>query len=259
MVLENSSELTHFKIVVPMYNVENWIMRTISSIKEQTYYNFQCILVDDFSTDATTTNALKAINGDKRFQMITNQNRKFAAENRYNGIMKTDALDEDIIVMIDGDDWFAKPTALKTIYEKYEEKKCWMTYGTYLEYPTGVKGKFAFQYPNEVVDTNSFRKFAWGASQPRTFKYWLWKKVKKEEMLDSDGNFYQMSGDMAFMFPLLEMAGHRAIFIEDMLYVYNLENPNNDHKINNRLQISIEKEIRSKTSYKRITGNRNGI
>ena len=41
----------HFKIFIPFYNVEDWIIRTVRSVKGQDYKNFECILVDDMSTD----------------------------------------------------------------------------------------------------------------------------------------------------------------------------------------------------------------
>ena len=43
----------HFKIIVPFYNVEDWIKICIRSIKAQSYTNFQCILIDDLSDDNT--------------------------------------------------------------------------------------------------------------------------------------------------------------------------------------------------------------
>jgi len=52
------------------------------------------------------------------------------------------------------------------------------------------------------------------------------------------------------MFPMLEMAGNRQEFIEDLLYVYNDQNPISDHKIRRKEQILVAKEIRRKKRYK---------
>ena len=60
----------HFKIIVPMYNVEEWVETTIQSVKEQTYKNYQCVLVDDMSTDGTVKTVRKLIKGDKRFNPL---------------------------------------------------------------------------------------------------------------------------------------------------------------------------------------------
>ena len=42
---------SHFKIIVPLYNVQEWIKLCLRSIKGQTYRNFECIIIDDISTD----------------------------------------------------------------------------------------------------------------------------------------------------------------------------------------------------------------
>ena len=43
-----------FSIVVPVYNVENYLNKCIDSILNQTYKNFEVILVDDGSTDKSS-------------------------------------------------------------------------------------------------------------------------------------------------------------------------------------------------------------
>nr|WP_307771347.1 glycosyltransferase family 2 protein [uncultured Treponema sp.] len=38
-------------IIVPVYNVEKYIRRCLDSIKDQTFKDFECILIDDGSPD----------------------------------------------------------------------------------------------------------------------------------------------------------------------------------------------------------------
>ena len=83
---------------------------------------------------------------------------------------------------------------------------CWVTYGSYVEYPSRRKGQWATQIPKHIIDNNSYRHHRWCASHLRSFKHHLWNKIKKEDLLDSSGNFYRMTWDLAFMFPMLEMA-----------------------------------------------------
>ena len=40
-----------YSIVIPMYNKANVVMDTINSVREQTFKDFECIIVDDGSTD----------------------------------------------------------------------------------------------------------------------------------------------------------------------------------------------------------------
>jgi glycosyltransferase involved in cell wall biosynthesis len=57
-------------IVVPAYNVEKYIELTLISIKKQSLKEFECIIVDDFSTDSTKEICMAFIKNDKRFKLI---------------------------------------------------------------------------------------------------------------------------------------------------------------------------------------------
>ena len=61
-----------------------------------------------------------------------------------------------------------------------------------------------------------------------------------------------MAWDVAFMMPMLEMAAERHVFVPDILYVYNNDNPINDFKVNSGLQLELDRQIRTKPPYKRI-------
>ncbi len=87
----------------------------------------------------------------------------------------------------------------------------------------------------------------------RTWKSWLWKKIKKEDLQDDSGKYWSVAGDLSFMFPMLEMSGEEHFkFIPDVLYIYNESNPLNDHKVNMNKVVSTVNIIRNKTEYKRI-------
>ena len=242
----------HFKIIIPLYNVQDWIKICIRSVKAQTYKNFQCIIIDDISTDNSVEIINKEIAGDERFKLIVNTDKAFALKNIYDGINLSSPDDEDIIVTLDGDDWLAGKDVLQHLNEIYNEENCWITYGSYVEYPGGAKGKFAKKIPDYVIQTNSFRNFEWCSSHLRSFKNHLWSKIKKSDLLDSEGKFYRMTWDLAFMFPMLEMAGKKSCYIEKPLYVYNLGNPLNDHKVDNSYQMQLEREIRGKEPYREL-------
>ncbi|WP_140487623.1 glycosyltransferase family 2 protein [Flavobacterium sp. GSA192] len=55
-------------IIIPTYNRVNLILETLDSIASQTFTNWECIIVDDGSTDATEELVNKYVERDKRFQ-----------------------------------------------------------------------------------------------------------------------------------------------------------------------------------------------
>jgi len=113
----------HFKIIIPFYNVEKWIGLTIKSVKAQKYTNFQCIIVNDISTDNSEEVVNNVIKGDSRFVLINNEEKAYALKNIYDAIEYSNPSSEDIIITLDGDDWFASADVLSYLSDFYDREK----------------------------------------------------------------------------------------------------------------------------------------
>ena len=247
---KTNDSLAKFNIVVPFYNCEKWIKKCIKSIKKQKYKNFTCTFIDDMSNDNSKNIVKNEISGDNRFKLVINKTKKYALANIVHTINNLECNDEDVIILLDGDDWFATSRTLDKLCGAYEDNTL-MTYGSYIYNPGGAPGVEPSEYPKEVVKTNSFRKDQWRASHLRTFKYKLWKNLDKNDL--KDGNkYYEMTYDQAIMLPLLEMASERSKYIPEVLYVYNTENPLNVDKIKAQRQSELAQTIRNKKPYTRI-------
>ncbi|GAA0813338.1 hypothetical protein GCM10009111_08560 [Colwellia asteriadis] len=282
-----------FHLVVAMYNVEEWIAENIAFIKNQTFSNFQVILIDDISTDKTIEIVQEAIAADNRFKLIINDEKKYKTRNVVEGIALCNARPEDVIVLVDGDDRLFDENVLQKVADTYQQQNCWMTYGCF-QRSNGTIGKHCRPYSNSVIKNNSFRKNKWFASHLKTFKYklwlqlnmdifniskteleaalnrvlwklklgcWLqWRKVTLENLVDSTGKYIRRVDDKAFSFPMLEMSGDKAYFIDEVLYLYrddisyfegsntNFEK-NNNEKYHTRL---IRNIIIHKQKYQRL-------
>ena len=244
--------MTFFNIVVPFYNVDKWIGTCIKSIKAQEYKDFRVVLVNDCSTDNTISTINDIIGKDDRFELIHTEKNGGALNSTCLGISHLSPKDEDVIIVLDGDDWFSRKDVLQILDKAYEETECLMTYGSYLEWPKKERGKFSKQLPDNVVKHKLFRQSQWMTSHLRTFKFKLWDKIKREDITDENGDVYRMAGDLPVIFPMLEMAEERSHFVEDILHIYNRINPLNEDKINHGLQLSIEAEVRKKPIYPRM-------
>ena len=240
-----------FNIIVPFYNAGPWIKKCIESVKEQAYQNFNCFLIDDMSTDDANKIIEKEIKDDKRFKLIINENKQYALGNIVKTLIENGRDDENVNVILDGDDWFSSYNVLSHLDDVYTNSKCLMTYGSYVYHPGGTKGVEPSDYPVDIVSGNKFRQDRWRASHLRTFKTKLWKNIDLEDLKDDDGQYYKTAYDQALMLPLLEMAGEKSKYISEILHVYNRENPLNVDKVKQKIQFETAQKIRSKKPYKR--------
>jgi glycosyltransferase involved in cell wall biosynthesis len=236
-------------VIIPSYNNREWYERNLTSVVVQDYHNFRVVYIDDCSSDGTGELVEQFIaerNSSSFIHLIRNPVRVGALENLYNTIHTCD--DDEIVILLDGDDWFAHNEVLKKISEAYANSDCWLTYGQYRTWPDNMIG-CSKEIPSEIIETNNFREIEWCSSHLRSFYAWLFKLIKAEDLIDPHGAFYEMAWDQAIMFPMLEMAGHRAKFISEVLYVYNAVNPISDHKADRQLQRNLETVIRLRKRY----------
>ena len=244
--------MTFFNVIVPFYNAEKWLSRCLKTVKAQDYKNYRVAIVDDCSTDNSKSVIENEIEGFDKFEYVTTTENGGALNSTFTAIEHINPDDEDVILVLDGDDWFAKKNVLSTLNDVYANNDCLMTYGSYIEYPSGQRGKFSKQLPEFIIENKAFREYEWVTSHLRTFKYKLWKNIRREDVLDSNEKIYAMAGDLPVMFPMLEMAEERSFFMEDILYVYNRTNPLNEDKVNHELQLTIEYKVRNKPIYPRL-------
>jgi glycosyltransferase involved in cell wall biosynthesis len=244
--------LKKFVIVVPSYQNSKWLKRNLFSILNQQYDSYRVIYTDDASPDGTgslveeycATHDLT-----RKITVVKNPERKGALENLYRMIHSCN--DDEVCVLLDGDDHLAGTNVLSTLNTVYESGDVWMTYGSYMDHPQNSRG-CCLPYTDAVINSNNFRTDRWRASHLRTMRADLFKKIRVEDLKDQNGNFFEAAWDLAIMLPLLEMSGHHHRYVHDILYIYNNENPIQDYKVKLNLQQTLERFIRSKVKYSRI-------
>lgn len=235
-------------VVIPSYNNKEYYEKNLGSALGQEYSNFTVLYYDDCSTDGTgqlVQEFIEKYDHKHRVTLIRNEERKLALANHWAAAHSSS--DHAIIVNLDGDDWFAHKHALQRINQEYQDSDVWLTYGQFRQSPSGVLGSSCL-IPMDIIERNAFREHRWSTSQPRTYYAWLFKKIKCESLF-FNGDFIKSAWDLAFMFPMLEMAGFHIRFIPDVLYIYNKNNPINDYKIDVKLQLSMDRYIRSQPKY----------
>jgi hypothetical protein len=246
-------------VVIPSYNNERWVEKNLTSVLTQKYNNFRVVYIDDCSTDTTYKRVLELVEKyqqQERVTVIHNETRRGALANLYTTIHEIE--DNAIVVTVDGDDWLPRVEVLAYLNKLYTEKDIWLTYGQFMEYPSGALcTDYSLDFSEEVIRNNTFRKVEHlPISHLRTFYAWLFKSIKLKDCL-YEGDFYSMTWDKVMMAPMIEMSAHRFYCVPNVLYVYNNSNPISDHRVNFELQASLALYVLGLPPYEPITMQRN--
>lgn len=244
----------HLVVVIPSYNNKDWYKRNLDSVFAQNYSNYNLIYVDDCSPDGTgqlVENYIRDCKQEHRCRLIKNRERKGTLYNLYQAIHSCD--NQSIIIDLDGDDWLYGKDVFQTINRAYDDHHVWLTYGQYVMYPERHLG-LCRDIPQDIIEQNSYRKNQWMTSHLRTFYAGLFKAIEKDDFI-INGEFYPTTSDMAFMYPMLEMAGGHIRFIDKIMYIYNNDTPINDYKVRLQLQARCERNIRNQEPYKPLEFN----
>lgn len=90
-------------IIVPTYNVENYIAQTIECVLAQTFTNWELVITDDCSTDSTVEIIKRYIQQDKRIRLFILPQNSGAAFARNHSIENANGR---YIAFLDSDDWW---------------------------------------------------------------------------------------------------------------------------------------------------------
>ena len=118
-------------IVVPVYNVEDYLERCIESLLSQTYRNIEIILIDDGSGDASKEICDRYAAADNRVIALHKENGGVFSARRAGAGLATG----DYVCSVDGDDWIEADRILR-FAERAAETDADMVYmeGYYKDY-----------------------------------------------------------------------------------------------------------------------------
>ena len=125
--------LPKVSIIVPVYNVEPYLLRCLDSILNQTFTEFECILVDDCSPDNCPAMCDEYALKDHRIQVIHKKQNEGLPKARKSG---TDKAKGEYIIHIDSDDWI-ESNMLEEMYTKAIEDNFDIVFCDSIEEGTG--------------------------------------------------------------------------------------------------------------------------
>ncbi len=88
-------------VIIPIYNVEAYLRECLNSVMSQTYPDWECIMVDDASTDGSAKIAREFCDADPRFRLICHDKNRGLSAARNSGL---DHATGELITFVDSDD-----------------------------------------------------------------------------------------------------------------------------------------------------------
>lgn len=150
---EKSKDNIKFSIIVPNYNNADWIDKTIESVLNQTYNNWELYIIDDMSTD----NSIEVINKyvDKRITLIGNEIKLYNGGSRNIGILKAKKSNLDgYLLFIDSDDWLSNNKVLENLNNFIDDEDLiTLQYEYYINNEIKPAGKCYYQNIDDLFMT----------------------------------------------------------------------------------------------------------
>lgn len=140
--------MNSFSIVIPLFNKESQIKSTIDSLLNQTYPNWECLVIDDGSTDESGS-IVKKIK-DPRIKYIKKENDGPSSARN----MGVKYATSNWILFLDADDYLLKDSLAhyNTLIEKHGNVKCFVC-NMYLK--SGNKLRiYSYAYKNGIINNN---------------------------------------------------------------------------------------------------------
>lgn len=117
-------------IIIPVYNTGKILNKCLKSVLVQTYKDWECILVNDCSTDKNTVKLLEKWKGlDNRFTVINNEKNLGIERNRFAGLL---AVKGEYVMFMDHDDWLFDQFSLQHLVDNAIETGADVVIGHYL-------------------------------------------------------------------------------------------------------------------------------
>ena len=227
---KNSISLKHsyqFSFVVSSYNNEKNIKNNLLSIIFQNYKDWNIYYSNDASTDNTDTLFHQIINEYELQDRVhytlnkENMNQSYCKYHNYHMIK-----DENIVVILDGDDWLCSSDALNIFHNTYQSTDKLVLYSGYKVYYQNKIDKTVLgcEYPDTIKKNGKYRSHrGWHFTHVKTAYAWLFKKIPVS-YFQHKGKWLDRCTDLTEMYGVSELAKDRVGHVPHTLCIYNKNN-----------------------------------
>ena len=202
-------------IIVPIYNVENYLNACVDSILSQTYENIEIILVDDGSTDSSGEICDRYAQMDSRVAVIHKVNGGLS-DARNAGL---ELVHGDYLMFCDGDDWLEKDV-LQKVYETIDEKDAdvaiWGYYADFVDLNEELMHRDIHKC-SDIVCTKKLNADCLLDRENLGLVGYAWNKLYKASLIFENGFTFRkglsLVEDIVFNEPVLLQA-NKVVFVD---------------------------------------------
>lgn len=173
-------------IVIPVYNVEQFVGRCIQSIIDQTYENLEVIIVDDCGNDGSMQIVSDLIYASERaeiFRIIKHECNRGLSAARNTGINNAKG---DYLFFIDSDDFISKDCIEKlvSLAEKYDGVD--IIYGSAQRYPDVLESTYISVNLNGIPEYSDNRRWIKNVVLKHNYlSIVVWNKLIKRSLIEN--------------------------------------------------------------------------
>lgn len=203
-------------VIIPVYNAEKYIKKSLSSIINQSLEEIEIIIVNDGSTDRSIEIAKKICKSDKRVKIIEQQNSGVASA-RNLGINQSKG---EYISFIDSDDWIENDM-LEQLYINAIRNKCDVIQCRYKKLSSQIDNDIIY---DKVLSNNEIERYLKDNLIIGKLSTYSWDKIYKLDFIKNNGIRFKnvpMFEDWYFMIDVITYM-KRYMFLNQSLYNYSV-------------------------------------
>ena len=212
--------MNYLTIIVPIYNTEKYLPECLDSIKNQSFKSFQCIMIDDGSSDNSSNICQHYVDSDKRFLLIKNEKNIGLLKTREKALkfVKT-----DFVSFVDSDD-VVPQDGFEELILKQKETNAKVVIGS-LKYTDMERNEIGRIIRNSIKIEDPLRLYFTMRAEINHNATWLWSvwaKIYNTDLFkDIIYPSFTMGEDQCLNVQICnKLKGNEIYFLEKIVYEY---------------------------------------
>lgn len=222
-------------VIIPIYNVEKYLEECLDSVLNQSYKNFEAILIDDGSKDNSGKICDEYVKKDSRFKVVHKENEGVSAARN----LALDMANGKYITFLDSDDMLDE-RALSILYKEAKDNEADFVVTGWHDFKNDRNNIVCkCRKKKEILDSNKTMKFL---LEEKYFQSVIWSKLYESSLL-KEVRFDRklvIAEDLDFLYKVLKKVKRAVLNTEEIIYYYRVRE---DSAMRTKYNSKFENEI----------------